>query len=347
MAMRNPNGYGSVYKMSGKRRKPWAVVKTISLTAGKQERALLGTFATRAEANEFLVKFNRNPYDLKTENLTFYEVFELFYEHQTSKVSKGTLKNYQSNIKFFEKIFKKSFRDLNLLVLQTLFDESDLNAATLKNRRGLLTSLFSFAIKRNLIDKNIASNIEINKKKEISVERKIFTEEEIKVLWEQINDLNREDVSMILIMIYTSLRIGELLELEKVNVHLEEEIPYIDVIKSKTEAGIRIIPIHDKILPVIEEFYNSNNRYLFENNGKKNQYTNWKINHFDKVIENLNLQRHTPHDCRHTFVTRLSMTNANPVAIRTIVGHTGKNLTENVYTHFPLEELKKAIDLLN
>ena len=347
MAMRNPNGYGSVYKMSGKRRKPWAVVKTVSLTAGKQERALLGTFATRAEANEFLVKFNRNPYDLKTENLTFYEVFELFYEHQTSKVSKGTLKNYQSNIKFFEKIFKKSFRDLNLLVLQTLFDESDLNAATLKNRRGLLTSIFSFAIKRNLIDKNIASNIEINKKKEVAVERKIFTEEEIKFLWQQINISNKEDISMILIMLYTSLRVGELLELENVNIHLEEDIPYIDVVKSKTEAGIRVIPIHDKILPLIKKYYNSNNKLLFENNGNKNQYGYWRVNHFDKVVENLNLQRHTPHDCRHTFVTRLSMTSANPIAIRAIIGHTGKSLTENVYTHFPLKELKKAIDLLN
>lgn len=347
MAMRNPNGYGSVYKMSGKRRKPWAVVKTVSLTAGKQERALLGTFATRAEANEFLVSFNRNPYDLKTETLTFYEVFELFYEHQAPKVSVGTLKNYQSNIKFFEKLFKKSFRDLNLLNLQALFDESDLNAATLKNRRGLLTSLFSFAIKRNLIRENIASNIEINKKKEVVTERKIFTEEEIKILWEHLDNSNREDISMILIMLYTSLRVGELLELEIKNVYLEENIPYIDVVKSKTKAGIRLIPIHDKILPLIKEYYNSDNKFLFESNGRSKEYSGWRIRHFNKVTESLNLQHHTPHDCRHTFVTRLSMTSANPVAIRTIVGHSGKSLTENVYTHFPLEELKKAIDLLN
>lgn len=50
-----------------------------------------------------------------------------------------------------------------------------------------------------------------------------------------------------LILIYTGLRIGELLELEKENINLEEQ--YFDVVKSKTESGIRRVPIADCILP--------------------------------------------------------------------------------------------------
>lgn len=347
MAMRNPNGYGSVYKLSGKRRKPWAVVKTISISTGKQERALLGTFETRAEANEFLVKYNRNPYDLKSEKLTFYEVFELFHKSQTSKVIEKTLINYEINIKFFKVLFDKNFQDITLLDLQSLFDNSDLSHTTLANKKGLATSIFSFAIKRNLIDKNIASNIEINKKKETIIERKIFTNEEINLLWNERNNPKlKEAVSMLLIMLYTSLRISELLSLENKNIYLEEDVPYIDVVKSKTLAGIRAIPIHDKILPVIKEYRDLSRKYLFEYKDNIFSYETWKYSHFKKTMEYFNWE-HTPHDCRHTFITRLSMTNANPIAIRAIVGHTGKSLTENVYTHFPLEELKRAIDLLN
>ena len=49
----------------------------------------------------------------------------------------------------------------------------------------------------------------------------------------------REDkyYQIILILIYTGLRIDELLSLEKENVHLNER--YLDIVKSKTKSGIR------------------------------------------------------------------------------------------------------------
>lgn len=56
---------------------------------------------------------------------------------------------------------------------------------------------------------------------------------------------------------------------------------------------------------------------------------------------------HTPHDCRHTFVTMMTSVGADSVALRQIVGHAGKDVTEKVYTHLPLEVLKANIDLLS
>ena len=50
---------------------------------------------------------------------------------------------------------------------------------------------------------------------------------------------------MILILIYTGVRIQELLDLKKEHVHLNEH--YFDVIASKTESGIRKVPISDYI----------------------------------------------------------------------------------------------------
>ncbi|MGN1119331.1 MAG: hypothetical protein ACI4Q4_03165 [Oscillospiraceae bacterium] len=54
--MRQPNGFGSVYKLPGKRRKPWRVRKTkgwiIDEETGqtRQEFINIGYYATRQEA---------------------------------------------------------------------------------------------------------------------------------------------------------------------------------------------------------------------------------------------------------------------------------------------------------
>lgn len=51
--MRLPNGYGSVYKLSGHRRRPYVVKKTID---GRQRA--LGYFESYQAAFEFLVEIN-------------------------------------------------------------------------------------------------------------------------------------------------------------------------------------------------------------------------------------------------------------------------------------------------
>ena len=50
--MRNPNGYGSVYKLSGKRRKPWTARITVGFKSenGYPIYNFIGYYATRAEA---------------------------------------------------------------------------------------------------------------------------------------------------------------------------------------------------------------------------------------------------------------------------------------------------------
>lgn len=75
--LKNPNGYGSVFKLSGNRRKPWAVRITTGWTEeGKQTYEYLGYFTTRQEAMIALADYNSNPYDLSAGKITFKEVYE-------------------------------------------------------------------------------------------------------------------------------------------------------------------------------------------------------------------------------------------------------------------------------
>ena len=80
--MKLPNGFGSIYKLSGKRRRPWVAAKTFGWQFDeegqriKQKRQVIGYFATRQEAMTALVQYNENPYDLDSNKITFSEVYE-------------------------------------------------------------------------------------------------------------------------------------------------------------------------------------------------------------------------------------------------------------------------------
>lgn len=55
---------------------------------------------------------------------------------------------------------------------------------------------------------------------------------------------------------------------------------------------------------------------------------------------------HTPHECRHTFRSRLDSAGANKVCIDLMMGHKSKEVGERVYTHKTIDELKEALNLV-
>lgn len=148
----------------------------------------------------------------------------------------------------------------------------------------------------------------------------------------------------ILIMIFTGLRIGELLILKPDYIDLNNRTITGGI---KTDAGKnRIIPINHKIMPFIENRLSQNNEYLVINDlGGKMKYDNYYREKFQPIMEQLNM-KHKPHDCRHTFATLMSNSDANKTAIKKIIGHSSYVTTEKIYTHKDIEELRNAIDLI-
>ena len=172
-------------------------------------------------------------------------------------------------------------------------------------------------------------------------DKHIFTPHEINTLFA--ND-DRQWVDVILIMIYTGVRINELLKIKIENVYLENR--YL-ITGSKTDAGKnRIIPISKKILPYISKRYNKDQCWLIrQDDGKAFEKNNFRSSYFNPTMEALNMY-HTPHECRHTCASLMDAAGVNRVSQQLILGHKGANITEQVYIHKNLEELIKAIDLI-
>nr|WP_304151373.1 hypothetical protein [Mitsuokella multacida] len=71
--MKLPNGFGTVYKLSGNRRRPYVVKKTI-----QHRQKALGYFETFEDAMAYLVEYNHDPALLSPSKTTFSEVYALW-----------------------------------------------------------------------------------------------------------------------------------------------------------------------------------------------------------------------------------------------------------------------------
>lgn len=203
--------------------------------------------------------------------------------------------------------------------------------------------LFKFAMKNDIVDKNYAQYVDVGKR-EGKINRKPFTQDEIDKMFKYVDKL--EYLDTVIIMCYSGLRIGELLDIKISNVHLEDRYMIGGL---KTRAGIdRIIPINKKIEPFIRKYYekNKDKEYLIINSlGRKMEYSNYRREKFDNAMEKLQME-HRPHDARHTFATLMDNANANKLCIKRIMGHASPDITDRVYTHKEIDELINAIDLI-
>lgn len=343
--MRMPSGYGSIIKLKGNRRRPYQVRLTKEFTdEGKQIYMYLGYFEKKEQAMIALSEYQSSPYDITRETITFEEVYKKMTKEHFPRVSDSAIENYSNCFrKYCKSLYKTRFKDIRLTHLQGVIDDSGMAHPTRAMIKTLFRLMFKFAMKNDIVDKDYSQYVDVGKR-EGKINRTPFTQEEIQKLFDNVDKL--EFVDTVLIMIFTGLRVGEMLDIKIENVHLDEG--YM-VGGFKTEAGRnRIIPINSKIEPFIKNYYekNKDREYLITNfKGNQMCYSNYRREKFDNIMEKLEM-KHRPHDARHTFASLMDSANANKLCIKRIIGHSSPDITDSVYTHKTLEELKEAIALI-
>lgn len=349
--MRLPNGYGGVVKLSGNRRRPYAARITTGWhtndATGKriQHYQILGYAASRSEALQILARYNEYPLDGASLKLTFADIYERWAAEKFPTTSNSNIKGYRAAFAICEDIADVPFRSLRLDDLQRVVDHCGKNYPTLKKLRVLFNQLYDYAMKHEIVIKDYSEFVNITKYKNRNpnkAERDRFDAEDIQHLWEHKDERLYQTVLM---LIYNGVRVSELLDLKKENVHLEAQ--YFDVVDSKTANGIRKVPIADKVLPFYQGWYNdcSHCEYLIHTSDSQHySYHNYYINVFRPLMNRLGIDR-TPHCCRHTCISMLADAHVDQTIIKKIVGHAGAmSLTERVYTHLDVQELVEAIN---
>lgn len=338
--MRRANSTGGIVKLSGKRRKPWAVRVTTGWTDdGKQILKYIGYYEKKTDARRALDEYNVNPYDLDATKITFEEIYKQWSESAYKELSNSSVKTYKSAYKHTEKLHGVCFADLKTKHLQDIVDAVD-SSSMARMTKFLFQKLYTHALENDIVEKDYSQYVKLTKTKETK-EKYPFTAREIQVMWDKVDSVPYAD--LIVILLYTGMRIGELLDMKKKDIHLDER--YM-VGGNKTENGKnRIIPLHKKIVPLIEKRMGES-EYLFTNTlGKKLTYALFMSKYWGALLAHLD-GNHTPHDTRHTFVSRMDSLGVNRVIIQKIVGHSNKDVTD-IYTHKNLDELLDAMDLLD
>lgn len=348
--MRNPNGFGSVYKLKGNRHRPYQAVITERIEYNpetgkfKQVRKTVGFYKTRAEGLSALTQYHDSPYNLDASKIKFREIYEKWSDEHYPEIADSTVKSYKAAYLLCAPIANMKITDIKLDDLQSLVDNSGKNAPALRTLKVLLGQIFRYAVIHDYIPE------ESNKTKYITLknagnpnalDREPFSTGEIAYLWE-IHKAN-EYYTIPLMLIYSGVRISEMLDLKKENVNIAER--FFSVTASKTQAGIRRVPIADKILPFFEYWFNKNDcEYLLSTPEDKHfTYRNYYDSYWTPLMKYVNM-KHYPHDTRHTCISLLTAAGVDERIIRKIVGHKGIGVTQAVYTHLEMQILLSAIN---
>ena len=337
--MRNENGFGSIVcldKTGKKRRKPWAVRITTGWKNGKQQRKYLGYYKTQKEALVALAEYHNSGVDIDLTNLTLKELFERWLEEQEKRnITYSAKRGHHMVYNRLGKVGDMPMTKIKAIQLQQWMDGINLKPGTKIKAKSTMSQVFDYAVQNDIVSKNYAKFIKIEEKVEKT--GAVFTDEEIKTLWEHSED---RIPRILLILIYTGMRIGEMLQMTKDDIHLDES--YM-VGGSKTEAGKdRIIPIHKEILPLVKTQLGDNKWFVQNTRGNVQNYVHL-VPQATTYMEKLGM-KHKFHDARKTAVSLMHTAGIPMETIKIIVGHTGYDVTEKVYLYKNIHELVETIN---
>lgn len=369
--MKLPNGYGSVHKLSDKkRRKPWRARVTDKYEYDEvndrqiRKYKTLGYYETKQLALQALADYNSNPYDLDADKITFSECYETWSEEYFKQITPSAKRTVVAAYMYCSSIYDMRMKDIRTYHLKGCMDDGYVipdmgkdkgkkkfaSPNTKSRMKSMFNLLFDYAVEHEIAMSNYARNFKLDKdvtqEKEKNKKDVVpFTKEEIQKLWD---DKDYGATDMILISIYSGWRPQELAILSVDDIDLENDIMYGGL---KTDAGKnRIVPIHPLIKPLIQKRYDEalklQSPTLFfdeeSQTGVSMTYDKYR-SRFNKVMKR-NKMTHRPHECRHTFITKAKEANINEYILKLIVGHAITDITEKVYTHRTIEELKEEMN---
>ena len=351
--MRNPNGYGSVVKLSGKRRRPYMVRKTVGWNEkGYPAYRILGYYETREDGIIALAQFNKDGYNLMGAKMTVKELFDKWYaEKAKTLIGNPHASALESTFKnLYTGIFNTSIKDIRIYHIQSIIDTAPSIAAKSKVKN-IWYHLERFAIELDLQVRIFYTLLRTPPQGKAN--REIFLDEEIQKTWDLYNEIKSgreahefvtEYIDTVLIFLYTGFRLRELLDMKKEAIDLKAKTFRGGI---KTDAGKdRIVPIHSKIYDLVEERVNKNDSEYFIEEGSATLLSATYRVRWHKILDLLNIKK-TPHEARHTFASKLDSAGANKKCIDLLMGHTSKDVGYKVYTHKSLDELRDTIELLD
>jgi len=327
--IKRANNTGTVYKLSGRRRRPWVAA---------MGKTILGYFETKTAAQE-VVNGLVNKTVTDHYNITFKEVFELWKLEHFKRLTGYGKEGYETAYTHFGGLYNEKFRELRTSHYQPVFDavsDQGRKRPTLEKMKQLASQLSQWGMREEIIATNYAQFIRLPEAEK--TEKETFTVDEIKKLKASTDDAAK----LVTILIYTGMRIGELLSLETDNVFVNYCIG-----GEKTEAG------RDRIIPIPHEARSEMAYFKAKAEGKpllidgydgNRTVANFRKRDYYGLLETLDISKKSPHSTRHTYASMAVKSGMAPETLQKILGHADYSTTANIYVHADIDALISAAE---
>lgn len=337
MGKRNPNGYGCVTKLKGNRSKPWIVKVTVYDEQGNSKQTPVGYAETEEKANILLAEYNNNPWDIDREKVTLTVLYQRWVKIKLPKLGTSSQKSLQAAFKHCSKYYGMKYRNIRAYQMQDCIDNCGCGYSTQGAIKNLWGHLDRFAFECDIIEKMYSALTTAPPVPETN--RTPFTPEQIEQLW-KIKDDNW--VNTVLIYLYTGFRLTELLNMKIEQVNIKDWY-FQGGIKSASGKD-RIVPMHERIKPLVQALVEQGNEYLFSYQNKRISPSQYYL-FWNEVMEKIGADK-TPHEARHTFETNLDNAGGNRKCIDMLMGHKSKDVGNRVYNHKTIDQLRDTVNLL-
>lgn len=366
------NGQGTIYKEKG-RKALTAEISNIFFHEGERycKRLRKRGFRTKTEAQEWLDKQKQEldewqlnitgealqafAQKAKQGKLTFSDVWKKYEEYHFPSLTKKTQKQYRLHREKCKRLDNLPYSDITALEYQECINKAGDTYDQKKKMKTVLTGLATFAIRQGWIKENLA-RVCILPEKPIT-HKKVFSHEEICLLWDYYNGkvkitptphkngkmISNEDYrracAALLIMLYSGMRPGELLNIKAANVDMIHH--EISGAATKTrESKKNPICFSTAISGIITD-------YIL---GEKNQFAAVEMEtlrkQVDSLFNKLGMKHHELSACRTTFATFFSENETDEEPLRRLMRHTDIKTTRDNYdksstkaAHVALEQL--------
>ncbi|MCR4555192.1 MAG: site-specific integrase [Alphaproteobacteria bacterium] len=288
----------------------------------------------------------------EAERITLKEVFDKYLEVHKTETSEATWKNTASYYRNWidEKLGKKRLIDI------TVDDIHPIIATALKKRttrtadfiKAVFRQIFNFAISRDLYFKNNPA-MKIKIKLEDNKRDRFLTQEEAKLLLDELkkHSLNVHDQA--LLCIYTGMRPKQIFNLQWE--HVLWDIDRILLLNTKNGKNY-IIPMHPLVKEMLQRrHYSDKEGYIFK--ARDGEKVKWLSKTFARTVEALGLNDKVTHSLqkvvfyssRHTYASWLVMNGNDLYTTQKLMGHEDIKMTQR-YAHLAPGYLEKAVNSL-
>ena len=264
----------------------------------------------------------------RVEGLSFSEVYKSAHEWKFShqKLSKSAEKHYKKGYSRCKQLYNLPLVAIKQQDLQDVIDSCELSTSTLEEIQSVFRLVYKYAIANDIVNTDYSKGV-ILRKTEVN-HGKAFSPDELKYIMDNLDD---DNMKRVLIMCLSGFRISSYRSME---INLEKGYFYGGV---KNEySRDRIVPIHSAITPIVKD--------LTDRDGSLKIYPNTAK--MSNAFRRINPEA-TPHWSRHTFSALCERFKVWENDRKRMLGHRVGDITNDVYGHRTLEDLRAEIEKID